>query len=98
LTSILAPMANIPIPPVPILVPMVNVPPVPARGGIHAIHGVFVGGNALADDWTSIGWYRYTSQRQGDKHVAKVEHNLVTARDSVSILKFNGTLCCGKRK
>jgi hypothetical protein len=66
--------------------------PVPARGGNHAIHGVFIGGNPLANDWTSTGRYRYTSQRRGDKHVAKVEHNLVTARDSVSILKFNGTL------
>jgi hypothetical protein len=37
-------------------------------------------------------YLRYTSQRRGDKHVAKVEQNLVTAPDSVSILKFNGTL------
>jgi hypothetical protein len=65
---------------------------IPARGGNHAIHGVFIGGNSLADDWTSTGRYRYTWQRRGDKHVAKVEQNLVTARDSVSILKFNGTL------
>jgi hypothetical protein len=70
---------------------MANVP-IPARGGNRAIHGVFIGGNPLADDWTSTGRYRYTSQRRGDKHVAKVEQNLVTARDSVSILKFNGTL------
>jgi hypothetical protein len=86
------PIPQVPIPQVPILAPMVNVSPVPARGGLHAIHGVFVGGNALAYDWTSIGQYRYTSQRRGDKHVAKVEQNLVTARDLVSILKFNGTL------
>jgi hypothetical protein len=85
-------MANIPIPPVPILAPMANVPPVPARGGLHAIHGAFVGGNALADDWTIFGRSRYTSQRRGNKNVAKVEQNLVTAHDSVSILKFNGTL------
>jgi hypothetical protein len=63
LTPILAPMAIIPIPPVPILAPMANVPPVPSRGGIHAIHGVFIGGNSLAGDWTSIGQFRYTSQR-----------------------------------
>jgi hypothetical protein len=91
-------MAIIHIPPVPILAPMANVPPVPARGGLRAIHGAFIGGNALANDWKSTGRYRYTSQRRGDKHVAKVEqnakveHNLVTARDSVSILKFYGTL------
>jgi hypothetical protein len=83
-------MANVPVP-IPILAPMANVP-IPARGGNHAIRGLFIGGNPLADDWTSTGRYRYTSQRQGDKHVAKVEHNIVTARDSVSILKFNGTL------
>jgi hypothetical protein len=92
LTPILAPMTKVPVPvPIPILAPMVNVP-VPARGGNHAIHGVFIGGNALTNDWTSTGWYRYTSQRRGDKHVAKVEQHRVTARDSVSILKFNGTL------
>jgi hypothetical protein len=83
-------MANVPLP-IPILAPMANVP-IPARVGNHAIHGVFIGGTPLADDWTSTGRYRYTSQRRGDKHVAKVEQNLVTAQDSVSILKFNGTL------
>jgi hypothetical protein len=99
LTPILAPMSIVPVPtpvanvpvPIPILAPMANVP-VPARGGNHAIHGVFIGGNPLANDWKSTGRYRYTSQRRGDKHVAKVEQNLVTARDLVSTLKFNGTL------
>jgi hypothetical protein len=75
----------------PILAPMPT-PPVPTRGGIHVIHGAFVVGNALDDDWKSMGRYRFTSQRRGEKHVAKVEQNLVNARDSVSILKFNGTL------
>jgi hypothetical protein len=32
------------------------------------------------------------SQHRGGKHVAKVEQTLVTARDSVSILKFHGTV------
>jgi hypothetical protein len=67
-------------------------PPVPTQGGLRAIHGVFVGRNDLQDEWTSAGRYCYTSQRQGDKHVAKEEQNLVTTRDSVSILKFHGTL------
>jgi hypothetical protein len=86
------PIPQVPIPQVPILAPMVNVPPVPARGGLHAIHGVFVGGNSLADGWTSIGRYRYTLQRRGENHVAVVEQNIVAARDLVSILKCNGVL------
>jgi hypothetical protein len=64
----------------------------PKRGGIHSTHGVYMGGNVLDDTWKAIGRYRYASQRRGDKHVAKVEQNLMTARDSVSILKFHGTL------
>jgi hypothetical protein len=51
-----------------------------------------VGGNYLQYDWTSAGRYRYTSQRRGDTHVTKVGKNLVTAHDSVSILKFHRTL------
>jgi hypothetical protein len=51
-----------------------------------------VGGNALDDAWKAVGRYRYASQRRGDKYVAKVEQNLMTVRDSVSNLKFHGTL------
>jgi hypothetical protein len=70
----------------------VTLPPTPIRGGIHPVHGIFLGGNPVKNDWSSAGRYRYTSQRQGDTHVAKVDQNLVNARDSVSTLKFHGTL------
>jgi hypothetical protein len=67
-------------------------PPTPVRGGNHPVHEIFLGGNPVKDDWSSAGRYRYASQHRGDKHVVKVEQNLVSARDSVSILKFHGTL------
>jgi hypothetical protein len=59
---------------------------------MHPTQGVFIGGNPIKDDWSSVGRYRYASQRRDDKHVAKVEQNLVSARDSVSHFKFQGTL------
>jgi hypothetical protein len=67
-------------------------PPTPVRGGIHPVHGIFLVGNPVKDDWSSAGRYRYTLQRRGDKHVTKVEQNIVNDRDSISILKFHGTL------
>jgi hypothetical protein len=69
-----------------------TLPPTPVRGGIHPVHGIFLGGNTVQNDWSSAGRYRYTSQRRGKKHVAKVEQNIVNARYSVSTLKFHGTL------
>jgi hypothetical protein len=70
----------------------VNLRPTPIRGGIHPVHGILLVGNPVKHDWSSASRYRYTSQHRGDKHVAKVEQNLVNARDSVSTLKFHGTL------
>jgi hypothetical protein len=67
-------------------------PPTPVHGGNHPIHGIFLGENPVEDDWISVGCYRYASHQRGDKHVAKVEKNSVSAQDSVSILKFHGTL------
>jgi hypothetical protein len=69
-----------------------NPPPTPLREGIHHVHGIFLGGNLVKDDWSSAGRYRNASQRRGENHVAKEEQNPVNARDSVSILKFHGTL------
>jgi hypothetical protein len=69
-----------------------NPPPTPDRGEIHPVHGIFLGGNPVKDDWSSAGRYRYASQRRGENHVAKVEQNIGSAPDSVSILKFHGTL------
>jgi hypothetical protein len=41
---------------------MAAVPAAPKRGGVHPIHGVFIGGNLIMNDFSCVGRYRYTSQ------------------------------------
>jgi hypothetical protein len=66
--------------------------PAPKRGGIHSVYGLFIGGSPLDDDYNAEGVYSYTTQRRNAKGIASIEHNLTTARDSITSQKFNGKL------
>lgn len=68
-------------------------PTVPLRGGIHVLHGVYIGGGKVGDDWKIKGpRYRSSSQLKGDKWIAKTESRLRSRRDDTASRKFNGKL------
>jgi hypothetical protein len=72
-----------------------NVEILPARGGAHVLHGVYIGGGKIGDDWTITNpRYRYRSvyQLKGDKWISKIESRLISRRDDASGRKFNGKL------
>ena len=73
---------------------MTTVPVLPKRGGIHSIYGVYVGGATIDDNYHLIGTrhYKSSTQRRNAKSIGRIESDLRSARDSTSILKFNGNL------
>jgi hypothetical protein len=65
----------------------------PRRGGIHSVHGVFLGGGAVDDAWAMpTSSYRFSTQRHDVRYIAKIERGLTDARDSASSPKFNGKM------
>jgi hypothetical protein len=47
---------------------------VPARGGTHLLHGVYIGGVKIKDYWKITNpRYRSVSQLKGDKWISKIE-------------------------
>jgi hypothetical protein len=64
-----------------------------ARGGTHVLHGVYIGGGKIEDDWTIANpRYRSVSQLKGDKWISNIELRLISRRDDASGRKFNGKL------
>jgi hypothetical protein len=64
-----------------------------ACGGTHVLHGVYIGGGKIEDDWTITNpRYRIVSQLKGDKWISKIESRLITRREDASGQKFNGKL------
>jgi hypothetical protein len=65
----------------------------PARGGTQVLHGVYIGGGKVEDDWTITNpRYRSVSPLKGDKWISKIESRLISRRDDASGRKFNGKL------
>jgi hypothetical protein len=65
----------------------------PARGDTHVLHGVYIGGGKIEDDWTITNPRHHSvSQLKGDKWISKIESRLTTRRDDASGRKFNGKL------
>jgi hypothetical protein len=60
--------------------------PIPrVRGGSHVLHGVYIGGGKVEDDWSITNpRYRSVSQLKGDKWISKIESRLITRRDDAS--------------
>jgi hypothetical protein len=68
-------------------------PTAPLRGGIHVLHGVYIGGGKVGDDWKMQGpRYRSSAQLKGEKWISKTESRLRTRRDDTTSHKFNGKL------
>jgi hypothetical protein len=65
----------------------------PRRGGIHPVHGVFLGGVAVDDTWAMpTSHYRFLTQRRDVRYIAKIERGLTDARDSAPSPNFNGQM------
>ena len=66
----------------------------PVRGGKHPIHGIYLGGSSLQDDYSlkRLNSYKYTTQLRSSKQSASSERALMDSRDSSSIIKFDGKL------
>jgi hypothetical protein len=65
----------------------------PARGGIHPIYGVYLGGGEVQHAWLMDDYhYRFSTQRRDKKNVPRFERGLTDARDKTTTLKFNGNL------
>ena len=71
-------------------------PKPPKRGGIHSQYGKYIGGAKLNDNYEmSTGdnsLYRFATQRRHEKTITAIERSLREARDSITAIKFNGTL------
>ena len=71
-------------------------PKPPKRGGIHSQYGEYIGGAKLNDNYEmSTGdnsLYRFATQRRHEKTITAIERSLREARDSITAIKFNGTL------
>jgi hypothetical protein len=68
-------------------------PTAPIHGGIYVLHGVYIGGVKVGDDWKIQGTrYRSSAQLKGDKWISKMESRLRTQRDNTASRKFNGKL------
>jgi hypothetical protein len=63
----------------------------PTRRGEHKTHGIYIGGGKIRDDWELPIQYHFTSQRRDEKHVAKIERNLISRRDNIHERKFDGS-------
>ena len=68
----------------------------PKRGGLHPIYGKFIGGAKLNDKYEMVtgdnSLYRFATQRRHEKTITAIERSLREARDSITGIKFNGTL------
>jgi hypothetical protein len=85
-------MSN-PLTPTATIVALPGVITLPARGDTHVLHGVYIGGGNIEDDWTITNpRYRSVSQLKGDKWISKIESRLISRRDDASGRKFNGKL------
>ena len=64
------------------------------RGGKHPIHGIYLGGSSLKDDYSlkRLNSYKYTTQLRSSKQSTSSERALMDSRDSSSIIKFDGKL------
>ena len=58
---------------------------IPKRGGVHPEYGIYLGGKDLDNNW-------YTMQCCNPKAVASMMKTFTEARESVSVLKFDGKL------
>jgi hypothetical protein len=68
-------------------------PPTPLRGGVHALHGVYIAGRKVADDWMIQGARcQSSSQLKGEKWITKTESRLRAHLDDTASCKFNGKL------
>jgi len=67
---------------------------VPKRGGVHPEYGIYLGGEDLDDDWDlQPGFnFKYAMQCHNAKVVASMMKTFTGARESVSVLKFDGKL------
>jgi hypothetical protein len=70
----------------------------PIHGREHKIHGIYIGGRKIIDDWELPRNYRDTSQQRNRHYVAKIERNLIERRDNIRERKFEGTLLNGYSK
>jgi hypothetical protein len=83
----------IPQPPVPSSLPPIVMP---RRGGIDSVCGLYLGGSPLNDLYkhrvTSRLTYRYATQCRNVMTISLIEQHLMNACESVTTLKFDGTL------
>jgi hypothetical protein len=75
---------------------MTDVGPTPPKhGGIHATHGIYLGGSMLDKDYkqtSRVTYSKYARQKRTGKAISSIEENLIKTRDSTGTLKFNGNL------
>lgn len=68
----------------------------PVRGGIDSIYGIYIGGSPLDQNYKQTIrtrlTYRFATQRRHVKTISSIEQHLISARDSVTSLKFDGRL------
>ena len=71
-------------------------PKPPKRGGFHPIYGKYIGGAKLNYKYEMVtgdnSLYRFATQRRHEKTITAIERSLREARDSITAIKFNGTL------
>ena len=81
-------------PPPPPPPPPPVVAPAPKRGGIHPVYGLYIAGSGLDQDYKpkERNTYSYASQRRNVMTISSIERDLVTARDAMNNLKFDGRL------
>jgi len=67
---------------------------IPKRGGVHHEYGIYLGGEDLDDNWDLQPGYpfKYARQCHKPKAVVSLMKTLTEARESVSVLKFDGML------
>jgi hypothetical protein len=71
----------------------------PARGGIHPIYGVCLGGGEVQQAWLMDDHrHRLSTQQWDEKNVPRVERGLTDARDKTTTLNLNGNLELGGKQ
>ena len=73
---------------------MTDKPVAPKRGGLHPTYGRFIGGSKLNDKYEmdAEDLYRFSTQRRHEKTITSIERSLRDSRDTITSIKFNGTL------
>jgi hypothetical protein len=67
----------------------------PKRGGFDSVFGLYLGGSRLNNRYEQVSsrqTYRYTAQRRNITTISAIEQPLISARDGVTTLKFDGRL------